>query len=1811
MAKQAASVSLTGGAGFNYEDRVAARFLIDMLSGVAPLGAEFGYITRIDWQVRDSGRLLDDLAITMVSGADEHVAELSIKSHRQVTGSGFPANFVAAAWEEWLHTRSTVFANDRDLLILITGEISNEVQENWSTLIRQVRATTAQRFLSRIARPDDDQGSQFSETARAIFESLHCPTSLQSSEATTAQAATVELLRRVRLLHFDFESTPSREEAYAIADCRRALSAADESDEHRLWETLVSLAAEQRRAGGTIDLPTLLSKLRPTFPLHDHPEYFADWRSLNRATAETLDDIRTEIGNGSRIDRDSEIQGLLGALDQSGVCVAAGESGCGKSSLAKEIASRYYDSTVAIVPEDCEFDRQRQFEEKLGIRHPLHEVLRSSRSPCLVVLDSMERFSERGLKLAGKLISGVLHDPQCDHVDFLLLMQFDAANRVTARLHEAGIELSSLDITQVGTPTEPAIKRVLRDIPGLPWATLHRDMRPLLRNLKILDWVVRAANSGRRLGDEQVTGLIALIEYLWNRWIESDDRGTGGGGVLKKIAALEAGTLESGVPLASLEYAEQQATTSLTSADLLRRRNERLTFSHDLLGDWSRLRILIGDDPTRSPESIQRCAMPRWHRAVRLFGRWLLAQPDGVRRWSAAMARAESGNSSVGAVIRDLMLESLVVSENSRLLLSMAWEVLIQEDGRLLRLLLERFLFVATIPDLRLVELGGTEPVAPQVEVAFRTPLWPYWGAVISTLHEHRDVACQLAPTEVARICKLWMEKSPAAFASGTPYPFRAEAARVALTVARHYQDSRGDRNHSNREARIAYEAVLLSARELPDDVSAFALEVSRRTSPPADAGSEPGAVVAASEGIPNRGAENPLAVEESAQLSIELQLLRGELSEPWADGPTKRVDSAFRKAVLDGDAVLTLAAVRPATAVEVLLAVCIEPPRYRSHVSSDLMDNCGLESWRDHQPAMYFRGPFLELFRHHPDHALTFALKLINFATLRWTAHEEDYRARRGDVAAEFGWSSDRDKVLSVQVPLGHEIRVWLGDRRVFRWYLDWPLHYRLIPCVMMALEKWLYEQIDARREIRQPLERLMRESESVAFAGLLIDVGKRDPRLFFQPLRPLLAVSAFYIWEPRILMERASANLGVLDWWNQPPNLAQLAREWHTAEHRRGDLKRIASWWMLQSKEMQSFFAVSRETWTRELETTENADDLRLLIAQLDEANWRDTAVDGGRVRSEFALPNELATKLLEDADRAEDAQRLITFPIDCRRILDGGKNLPENECPSFLEMAKRISAQQVDGDKQLERKKSSVAGAVAVLLTQNFAWVESDLERSQWCLEQLARIVESPPPRSEFDSPEAVGDSTWDCFIAEAAVGLLRTDADGDFTRELVAFGVMAYHYGTTKKAMSLARRRGTLLADDFERMKNLAIHWSLVRRVGSECEFYLSQIAQWREAGDTAHETVAMGARIEPFAKRWREQFDNLIEQFVKGEVPTTTLQQTSAAGRLEVENLLDLRFPGRNDHSPSEQRAHHRHGVVRMDSGIDENVVASAFAWLNEALPGSLSGRRQHLEHVRDLLQLALSLLRPQTEDDDDDLPNEFDRWTLGVVAKAIVQLTDDPQPSELWGPILSLGSHAHEWIEAFLRSWFTSGFEMSPDHGTFIQRWADMVRFAIDSPLWDPQESTHSHLDDMVVELLGFDFGLHSMAAEADMAVAVGSLVSLYEAAARRWFTLRRVAGGFARSLSQPAYDRILCPGIRWLYDSMRQAGQGFWETDSIESNIVSALDRCWMRYPDEVRFDIGVRTAFIGLLTELASRGNHAVMTFRDRVLDSISGTS
>ena len=245
-------------------------------------------------------------------------------------------------------------------------------------------------------------------------------------------------------------------------------------------------------------------------------------------------------------------------------------------------------------------------------------------------------------------LQALLADDGPQHVRVLVAAQFETADRLIRRFIELGVPPS----LHTATPSDD----VVISIAGLTWASLQPELRPLLRNFKVLDWVVVAARSGTAINDPSFIGLTYLIDALWERWIEGDTDGLGRSRVLMHLGVLEGETLSTGVPRMQLEASEQPALGALAASDLVRLRDERVRFSHDLLGDWARMRVLVGEQSFASPASRDRANLPRWHRAMRLYGQRLLEQSaDGSERWQRAIADLGE-DSPTGSVIRDLFL---------------------------------------------------------------------------------------------------------------------------------------------------------------------------------------------------------------------------------------------------------------------------------------------------------------------------------------------------------------------------------------------------------------------------------------------------------------------------------------------------------------------------------------------------------------------------------------------------------------------------------------------------------------------------------------------------------------------------------------------------------------------------------------------------------------------------------------------------------------------------------------------------------------------------------------------------------------------------------------------------------------------------------------------------------------------------------------------------------------------------------------------------------------------------------------------------
>jgi hypothetical protein len=420
---------------------------------------------------------------------------------------------------------------------------------------------------------------------------------------------------------------------------------------------------------------------------------------------------------------------------------------------------------------------------------------------------------------------------------------------------------------------------------------------------------------------------------------------------------------------------------------------------------------------------------------------------------------------------------------------------------------------------------------------------------------------------------------------------------------------------------------------------------------------------------------------------------------------------------------------------LEVLLAVSIEEPQHDDFTRSSLPE-CGLSYWPEGDPPAYFRGPFLQFFHLAPSQALSFVIKLTNFGTHRYT---------EGRV-----W---------LDVMVDGEPRHWYGDSNVFRWHHDWPLsHASQIQSGLMALEQWLYEQIDKGIAIEPWIARIIAESEFLAFAGVLLDVGKRAPELFSTVLAPLFFTWEIWNWDFQLATLRQSERQPTGYWGQQAPRLFKLAQEWHQLPHRSDALlwpNGVIARSMLGHEQSRAFFDEVRSAWRAALQQDEEPEHLRLLIERLDPNNYSFEQRDNEIVPMDFNWPEAIARENKEHLRELAERQTISLLPWRCRKFLDAGTPLPTDQLQWLWDFLQAIDAKPPelpsDSSGPLLRIEDVFCGSIALLLSTSRDWLLQDGGRMAWCRQKLQATIDDPPPR-RFDSELSVGNARWDCFAAE---------------------------------------------------------------------------------------------------------------------------------------------------------------------------------------------------------------------------------------------------------------------------------------------------------------------------------------------------------------------------------------------------------------------------------------------------------------------------
>ena len=1675
-----APASLTGGAGFSFEDRVGAWAGAALLSGASPVGADFGPLRAISFQGSALHEPLDDLVV--VSRNQPHRRfTASIKSFDMLRGARLEAGFVADAWRRRL---AADFDADDELLGLVSGSTA---QGNWRSLVKLTTYAAADepdRMVARLAEP-----GAFNKTDRTLWESAALPATVAHELGMTAGFSPAVLLGCVRPLCLDFDVPTSEAAAQALRWCDDALAPGQRLGPSELWHALLDTVAQVRPAGGTLDWPALAERLGQ-FAFALRPDARHDWALLDEHTASACKSVRSELGTGMRLARTAELGELSESAAGNPVLLLSGPPGCGKSALALAWAAA--GDSRALVLRSWDFDGGLAgLRARLGLRSALLDSLRLSELPPRIVIDGLDGGADGAHFAAAAELTRVA--AELPGVRVVITCAELALTRVFDQLQAAGAPLASALPLMLGNLSDGDVGEVLEQRDDLRRLAEAGDLRGVLDRPKMLDLVLQTLD---RVGPQPLAGAhdeTAVAEVWWSRLAVAGQHRAKRGELLTGLAVAHADALRASTSIGALGPLAPFAgvVDELRADGILTSDERRYAFAHELFADWARLQWLRSRGEGLDAMA-GRAQLPPWQRAVRLTGLALLRE-QGAEAWLAARATLAAGPEPL---LAELLLDAPLLAADAEETLEGLWPQLAEADGALLDRTLNRFWSVASIPDPRGNRLIGASPhLAAHWAAITRLPLPSLWPPVLRVLARHAGEAAALAPVRVADLVNLWLRTDQSA------EPADQDAASMGLALLE-WLVARG--SGANGE----------DARELKTWRAALAA-----------------------------GAVHPQHVADTVRAALsDVEQLDDD--EPWAAPPRA---TALRNAVLDGDALVPLAIADARGAADLALACALTPGSSRVPDSwAEVAGELEIAPGPFDLTATPETGPFLRLLDIAPEHGLRVIIDVAEHATACWEAGGGVHRER------------DTLDGRAFEMLVGGRWKPLVGDADVLQWHRGHATTPALLASALMALERWLYDRLEANQDIDDVLARLL-SSSSLALIGVAVEVACLRPELLLGPLAPLTSCAGVLLADRTYtLAEHPDLALAGL---HQPAAHARLTL-WNAMPHRSLMLDQVLMSYVLNGVGLADELTRAREHWAES-----DSEGWRFMLAQTDPARYRlqDTPAGSGW---RLELPADLQDEVDRDQPELDGAMFWMSFPYQMRGLLDSAPAADGEDPQALWERAQAGLASEPPGDLAqvgVRVREDAACALAAVLIVRHPAWLADHPEQASWCRHELLGALADPPADFVAGVRDTAGDR-WDVFCADA-VPVLLAGAPGD--AELRTALVILITSRRLHRVQVAFRRLGHLpvLADDLGRLEHLSL--------------YVARTLAWQAERDHRERLVEQGF-TGPAADDLPDipaEFDRAANAFVRAELsPTAPLVSEFLAET--PESFVRARPGGRHRLAlalyPEYLLAANGHRLWLGNISEPDRARRLAFAidvsgLLAESLGASESGRRNSQQKdgwQQDLL------------------------WALGPVTATLPV----HEARQLWAPLLALGRAG---LDSYLRGLWRQLLSADPTPAGAPALIVELIA-ACTARHWAPRASS-----DIVLAVAGID-GFQVGAWADRHAELLAAVCPAWEEWLSPHASSPIIAGALARFAARHAADPARPAILSWLAEVAPKPDR--WaERDAALGELMT-----WLHATDDVLRTVSTEGDYARtILAALTERGHRVAIALSEEPVEPVQAAS
>ena len=356
----------TGGGGDAFEHLIGVSYLVTLLAGDIPRGLDWGTCTRVGFQQRWEGGVLDDIVVTSSNGQKERRLALQIK--HDLTFSDAPSNkkfarVVDDCWKAFTGAYGWQFNPETDRIGIGIGVYQTDVDRHLRPVLEQARTSRdSEEFFRKISTPG------FSHKKKReyvdIFENLL--TKAKGSPITRTELW--KFLRCLVVLHFDIEHAGSRDAVQSWNRLRDLIKNEDAKQALSLFDILRAGVADSAKNAESIDRERIRGiVLDHGIYLRDEQDLSQDLFHLRNHSDTVLSSIQDTIGESLHLQRGHLLDQLEEEIRNHEVVVISGEPMVGKTVILKRLADRLRQEGEVIV-----FAVERFFGASL--EHFLHSI---------------------------------------------------------------------------------------------------------------------------------------------------------------------------------------------------------------------------------------------------------------------------------------------------------------------------------------------------------------------------------------------------------------------------------------------------------------------------------------------------------------------------------------------------------------------------------------------------------------------------------------------------------------------------------------------------------------------------------------------------------------------------------------------------------------------------------------------------------------------------------------------------------------------------------------------------------------------------------------------------------------------------------------------------------------------------------------------------------------------------------------------------------------------------------------------------------------------------------------------------------------------------------------------------------------------------------------------------------------------------------------------------------------------------------------------------------------------------------------------